>query len=405
MTRARRPGAAALAVAVLAAAVPGVAHAAPPRAPEEPGAWTTAAPLNPRDYDLRRGPGRGRAVAALGGRLSRTGVRALLRSRGHARLGGGCGRPARVPARSLVYCFDRADSATRTWVPQGVTSVSDAAAGEVWAGGVRPILVSWHNGGRVRVTFVDPDRRVYRHVLLVAPVMRGGRPTYTDVGVHAGGIAWYGDLLYVADTWRGLRVFDMRQIFDLSASRAGSTRHPGRIGLHGGTYHAHGFRYVMAQTGAWEFARGRARGGCRGSGPLRMSWTAVDRTSRPHALIAGEFCHPGRPRGRVVTWPLDALAGGGTVSADGGAWLPVNRVQGAVRTHGRWWFTQGRGSGTRGRLFSTRHTGRGWAPVRRRTISYGPEDLSCHRGTHRVFTVAEHPGRRALWAFRTASCS
>ncbi|GGQ42883.1 hypothetical protein BKA00_007149 [Actinomadura coerulea] len=409
MTTVRRPGTAAVAAGVLAAAVPGAALAAPAAA--DPRAMTAAraagaaaAPLDARDFDLRRGTDRSGTVRALGGVLRRTGVAALLRSPGHTGLGGGCGRAAGVPAGSLVYCFDTADSTTRDWVPQGVTSVSDAAAGEGWAGGVRPILVSWHNGGRVRLTFVDPDRRVYRHVLLVAPVMRGGRPTYTDVGVHAGGIAWYGDKLYVADTRHGLREFDMRQIFDLSASRAGSTRRPDRIGLHGGTYYAHGFRYVMAQTGSRHFARGRVGGKCRGGGPLRMSWTAVDRTTWPHVLIAGEYCRPDWPRGRVVSWPLASLAGGGTASADGGARLPVDRVQGAVRTHGRWWFTQSR-SGERGRLFSTRYTGTGWAPVRRRTISYGPEDLSCHRGLHRIFTLAEHPGRRALWAFRASSCS
>ncbi|MGC4954268.1 hypothetical protein ACLQ2P_13735 [Actinomadura citrea] len=410
VTTVRWPGVAAVAAGVLAAATPGVAKAAAAPAPvESPAgsaarAWTVAAPLDPRDFDLRRGTDRSGTIGALGGRLRRTGVGPLLRSSGHARLGGGCGRAAGVPADSLVYCFTRADSTARAWVPQGVTSVSDAAAGGAWAGGVRPILVSWHNGGRVRVTFVDPDRRVYRHVLLVAPVMRGGRPTYTDVGVHAGGIAWYGNKLYVADTRHGLREFDMRQIFDLTASKAGSTGHADRIGLYGGTYYAHGFRYAMAQTSNWEFARGRVGAKCRGSGPLRMSWTAVDRTTRPHVLIAGEYCRPNWPRGRVVTWPLEALAGGGTASADGGARLPVDRVQGAVRTHGQWWFTQSRG-GRRGRLFSTRHTGRGWAPVRGRTISYGPEDLSCHRGRHRIFTLAEHPGRRALWAFRAASCS
>ncbi|MEU9866672.1 hypothetical protein AB0C87_02360 [Actinomadura sp. NPDC048021] len=410
MTAVSWPGTAAVAAGVLAVAGPGAALAAPAPAPAPAraasaarAAGTVAAPLDARDFDLRRGTDRSASVRALGGVLGRTGVAALLRSPGHARLGGGCGRAAGVPGGSLVYCFDQADSTTQDWVPQGVTSVSDAAAGERWAGGVRPILVSWHNGGRVRITFVDPDRRVYRHVLLVAPVMRGGRPTYTDVGVHAGGIAWYGDKLYVADTRHGLREFDMRQIFDLAASGAGSTRRPDRIGLHGGTYYAHGFRYVMAQTSSRHFARGRTGGECRGRGPLRMSWTAIDRTTWPHVLIAGEYCRPDQPRGRVVSWPLESLAGRGTASADGGARLPVDRVQGAVRTRGQWWFTQSR-SGERGRLFSTRYTGRGWAPVSRRTVSYGPEDLSCHRGRHRVFTLAEHPGRRALWAFRAASC-
>ncbi|MEU8122705.1 hypothetical protein AB0C21_28680 [Spirillospora sp. NPDC049024] len=399
MTAVRWPGAAVLAAGVLAAgapAAPGVAHATDARA--------LAAPMNPRDFDLRSGDDLSGPVRALGGRLRRAGVSALLRSSGHVKLGSGCGEAAGVPAGSLVYCFDKADSNTRSWVPQGVTSVSDATAGERWAGGVRPILVSWHNGGRVRVTFVDPERRAYRHALLVEPVMEEGRPTYTDVGIHAGGIAWYGNNLYVADTRHGLRVFDMRQIFDLTGNGAGSTDHADRIGLYGGRYYAHGFRYVMAQTGSWEFARGKVGGTCRGSGPLRMSWAAIDRTTSPHVLIAGEYCRPAWAQGRVVTWPVRALAGRGTVRPEGGASLPVDRVQGAVRAHGQWWFTQSHGEKP-GRLSSTRYTDGGWAPVQSRTISPGPEDLSCYRGRHRIFTLAEHPGRRALWAFHAAACS
>jgi hypothetical protein len=387
--------AASVPLAGLPAAVPGTAHAT---APAE-----AAAPMNPRDFDLRRGTDRSGPIRGLDRTLRRSSVSALLRSSGQDKMGHGCGKAAAVPAHSLVYCFNKADTRTSTWVPQGVTSVSDATAGERWAGGVRPILVSWHNGGRVRLTFVDPDRRTYRHVLLVAPVTRDGHADYTDVGVHAGGIAWYGDRLYVADTRHGVRVFDLRKIYDLSRG-AGSTGHAGWVGLHGGKYYGHGFRYVLAQSSGWEFAHGRVGGKCRGTGPLRMSWIAVDRTTSPHVLIAGEYCRPNWPQGRVVTWPLAELSGGGTARADGGARLPADRLQGGVRTHGRWWFTQSLGH-KRGRLFATHHTGRGWASVKRRTISYGPEDLSCYRGRHRVFTLAEHPGQRALWAFRAASCS
>lgn len=383
--------------AALAAAVPGVVVQTPPAK-----AAAVAAPRL-RDFDLRRGSDRSGPIRALDRRLHRGGVASLLGSSGQRRFGRGCGKPAGVPARSLVYCFDRADTATRQWVPQGVTSVSDAAAGERWAGGGRPMLVSWHDSGRIRLTFVNPDRRTYRHVLLVYPTMKGGRPTYSDIGIHAGGIAWYGYKLYVADTRHGLRVFDMRQIYDLRASKAGSTGHASWVGLHGGTYYGHGHRYVMPQTGSWHFARGRTGGKCRGSGPLRMSWIAVDRTMWRHVLIAGEYCRPKGPQGRVVTWPLRALSGSGVVHADWAATLPADRIQGGVRTNGQWWFTQGRGR-KRGRLLTTRRDWWDWDRVTRRTISHGPEDLSCYRGQHRIWTVAEYAGKRALWSFPADSC-
>lgn len=385
--------AAGAALAAPVAAVPGVVHAAPAR----------AADPDLRDFDLRRGSDRTAPIRALDRRLHRSSVDALLNSSGQKRLRRGCGKAAAVPAHSLVYCFNKADSNTRNWVPQGVTTVSDAVGGEQWAGGGRPILVSWHDSGRIRLTFVNPGKRTYRHVLLVYPTMRGNQPTYTDIGIHAGGIAWYGDKLYVADTRHGVREFDMREIYDLAKSKAGSTSRSGRVGLHGEKYYGHGYRYVMPQTGSWQFAHGRTGGKCRGSGPLRMSWVAVDRTTWNHVLIAGEWCRPKGPQGRVVTWPLRALSGTRTVHADWAAWLPGDRIQGGVRTNGHWWFTQGRGK-KRGRLLMTHRGLWDWSRVTYRTISHGPEDLACYRGRHRIWTVAEYARKRALWSFPADSC-
>ncbi|RFS84785.1 hypothetical protein D0T12_14780 [Actinomadura spongiicola] len=394
-TGARRRDVAALAVAVqLAVLTPGVAHAtpAPPPAPTL------------RHFDLHRGPDRSVPLRALDGRLLRIGVDALLGSSGQRRLGRGCGEAAAVPPGARVLCFDKADSETRTWLPQGVTSVSDATAGERLTGGGRPLLVSWHDSGRIKVTFVDPDRGTYRHVLLVHPTMRRGRPTYSDIDIHAGGIAWYGDKLYVADTHDGIREFDMRQIYDLDRSKAGSTGHPDRVGLHGDKYYGHGHRFVMPQTGGWNFTRGWPGPRCEGSGPLRMSWLGVDRTVLRHTLIAGEWCLPKDARGRVVTWPLGALSGPGVVHADWSDTLPGDRVQGGLRTRGHWWFTQGHGT-KRGRLLSTIRDRRDWGRVTHRTISHGPEDLSCQRGQHLIWTAAEYARKRAIWSFHDDSCA
>jgi hypothetical protein len=399
------------ALAAVAAGVPAIASdAGPAAAPAGPATVTATiakapAGLDPRDFELRRGPSHAAPMRALDRVLRYGGVDGVIRSSGQQKLGRGCGRPAAVPAGSLVHCFDRADTATRAWVPQGVTTASDAFAGERSPGGGRPVIVSWHNGGKVRVTVVDPDRRTYRHVLLVEPEVRGGRATFTDVGVHAGGIAWYGDTLYVADTRHGLRMFDMRRIYDLGKSAKGSTGHSGRVGLYKGKYYGHGFRYVLPQSGSWRWARGKVGRQCRGSGPPRMSWISIDRTDLPHVLAGGEYCLPNWKRGRVVTWRLEALAGGGPVRPTGGAELPADRIQGAVRTNGRWWFSQSRGARQRGRLLTARSTASGWSGVRSRASSHGPEDLSCQRGAHRVWTVAEYAGRRALWSFRAGSCA
>ncbi|URN06400.1 hypothetical protein LUW74_25805 [Actinomadura madurae] len=406
VTIVRWPGAAALAagvpLAALVAAAPGTAHAAPAKRTAVAKGAVWAAPLKARDFDLRRGADRSAPLRALAGRLRRTGVGALLGASGSSRLGRGCGKAAAVPSGAQVYCFDRADTATRAWIPQGVTSVSDAVAGERWAGGDRPLVVSWHENGKVRITFVDPARRRYRHVLLVEPVMKGRHVTYRDIKVHAGGIAWYGDRLYVADTWRGLREFDMRQIYDLARSKAGSTGHAGRVGLHRGKYYAHGYRFVMPQTGDRRFVRG-ARPRVQGVGAAAH----VVGGRRPDPVAA-------RPhRGRVL--PPGPGAGTRRHLADGGAGgerdrprhlgatLPGDRIQGGVRTRGHWWFTQGRGT-KRGRLLTTRPGRNGWGRVKYRTISHGPEDLSCFRGRHRIWTIAERPNKRALWSFHASPC-
>lgn len=386
-------------IAIIAAGVPLAAPGAVVAVPDR--AAAAAAP-NLRDFDLRRGSDRGAPIRALDRRLHRSGAAGLLASSGQRRLRGGCGKAAAVPAGALVHCFDRTDSNTRTWVPQGVTTVSDAVQDERWSGR-RPILVSWHDSGRVRVTVVDPDRRTYQHVLLVYPTMKGKKPTYTDIDVHAGGIAWYENKLYVADTRHGLREFDMRHIYDLRRSKAGSTGGPGRVGLHGGKYYGHGHRFVMPQTGSWHFTAGPTGGRCRGTGPPRMSWVGIDRTTWSHVLIAGEWCRPKDPRGRVATWPVRALSGTRTVHADWAATLPGDRIQGAVRTNGRWWFTQGRGR-KRGRLLIADRDWWDWGRVTARTISYGPEDLSCYRGQRRIWTVAEYAQKRALWSFPADSC-
>ncbi|MFD0683305.1 hypothetical protein [Actinomadura fibrosa] len=371
------------------------------------------APAGPRlaDFDLRRGTGFAAPIRMLDRRLARSDVSAVLESSGQSRIAHGCARAAGVPSDSLVLCWDREDSTTRAWVPQGVSSVSDATADEEWGG--TALLVSWYARRGIRVSFVNPSRGTYRHVLLVQPVIRGGLATYEDIGVHAGGIAWFGNRLYVADTRAGLREFDMSHIYDLARSRAGSAA-GGQVGLYGGKYHARGYRYVMPQTGNWHYTSGLAPvDRCRGTGPLRTSWVSIDRTGgRRPVLAAGEYCGAKRPLGRVVTWPLRegwGLGGSGSLArASWAATLPDDKIQGGVRTNGYWWFSRNRDSGSRsrrGQLLLTYRTRAGWADVLHRAASYGPEDLSCFRGQNRIWTVSEHAGKRALWGTPAEPCA
>lgn len=86
------------------------------------------------------------------------------------------------------------------------------------------------------------------------------------------------------------------------------------------------------------------------------------------------------------------------------------RVQSGTASHGTYWFTRNvvvpKGAPAKpGKLVSVAWTAGGvWHNRDETTISKGPEDLSCWRSTSRLWTVAEHPRRRALYGVRDARC-
>lgn len=116
------------------------------------------------------------------------------------------------------------DQDTKNWYPQGITTSADALDKGTYEGH-RVQLISWHSdhydGGKrgARVSFVKQGSgrsKNYRHVLLVQP---SGDNSFKAIdGLHAGGIMWYGNLLYVVDTSGGLRVFDMDHMYKVDGS-------------------------------------------------------------------------------------------------------------------------------------------------------------------------------------------
>ena len=424
-------------VAVVAGA-PAASHAAGGGGHAGVTAAAAAPAPSPSDYVLRKGGApAGNALAGLDRKLKKSGVQALLNAKGNRKAThhGKCGGRAGVPAGSDWFCFNPGDTATKEWYPQGVTGVSDAQDDEQW-GGEQALLVSWYDHDKrtphksVRVTFVNPRTSRYRHVLLVWPYEQGGRgePTYEPVGthgkakgIHAGGIAWYGNRLFVADTTRGVRVFDMRLIFDLGASKNGTTKGADKVGLHGKTYYGYGYRYVMPQVGSWVNTKTTGKP-CTGTGAPVHSFLSVDRSQVPDMLVSGEYCGrddaPNQGRdGRLALWPLqtsgpakgDLLSdGAGKVQPRYVNRLPDSNIQGAAGQNGTWWFTHNRppkNGPSRGQLIrATWATGGGWTGEHRTTISYGPEDLSCWRGRHQLWTVGEHPKRRALYGMPDQRC-
>src|SRR2546430_2932449 len=162
-----------------------------------------------------------------------------------------------VAGLSGGFRFDDPDNSDCANYPQGITTSRDAV-GTANSGnydGHQLVVVSWYtkdgcsgDQARSRITLVDWDATYpnkYRKVLLVEPTGTAAAPDFKDIPIHAGGVSWYGDYLYVADTGHGMRVFDMRKI--LKTDTGGTADQIGRQS--DGTYYAHNYAYVLPQVG------------------------------------------------------------------------------------------------------------------------------------------------------------
>ncbi|NUR93036.1 MAG: hypothetical protein HOY71_53950, partial [Nonomuraea sp.] len=110
--------------------------------------------------------------------------------------------------------------------------------------------------------------------------------------IHAGGVAWHGDLVYVADTDHGLRVFDTNHLLDLRTAQ-NDLGDPKLLGRRGGKFHAFGYRYLLPQVDCWQPVTKGAR----------FSFAAIDRSTTPHTLVCGEYQETD-PNGKQTARPF-----------------------------------------------------------------------------------------------------
>lgn len=366
------------------------------------------------------------------------------------------------PDVHFSFCWDASDNAASgnyEWTPQGVTTVADAQADKYW-GSVQPVVTTWYQQQHgsavgqkckykknrkwaeqtcvkgVRISIINPNTGKYAHVLLVYPTVNAsGNASYMSVrtkqdsshgSLHAGGVAWYGNYLYVADTARGLRVFDMRYIFDLKAAGdKANISDKTKIGRQEGKFYSYGYRYVMPEVAAYTNSAPRTATGkyeCRNNSSPNTSFVSVDRTGTDH-LVTGEYCDraKGDTDGRVATWPLNGANGQPRLNAtcisslpghsqipcwhaDSAYAMPTDHIQGAARYDGTWFMNQSRGSSAGALLQADQPdsaTGllRPLAPGHYTAI--GPEDLSYWPGADAnrsgLWTLTEHFGQRMVY--------
>ncbi|CAF1382764.1 unnamed protein product [Adineta ricciae] len=402
------------------------------------------------DFQLRSSPNHAEllnCVGKLNEKLAKLGVKNILlqaNRQGTKSTNAKTCNPNATLKRNLTsvsYCFNPSDSSTIggnvEWMPQGVTTVADARSTQLW-NTKRAILITWYDKKSekptntdadqikgARVTFFDPETSKYQHVLLVYPYLNNkGEITYMSLrtiqkdgydSLHAGGIVWYDNYLYVADTARGFRIFDMRQIFDLSQTTNGNTNDKHLIGFQNGKFYAHGYRYIMPQINDWSNIIPRNSSmTCRvNAGSPTFSFVSLDRTDSDH-LISGEFCADKTANGdleksgRVARWPLDKQTGqpkltNGIWKADSAYRLPISNIQGAVSFENKWYLSRSQGA-KNGFLYKTKSINSTTGILQIENSYYssvGPEDLS-HWPTidgkaGGLWTVSEHAGKRLLY--------
>jgi hypothetical protein len=232
------------------------------------------------------------------------------------------------------FRWNTGDDEVPYWYPQGITGSADAVDGGV-VDGHRELLVSWYskNGKGARISFVNAD-------------------------THAGGIAWYGHYLYVAETHVGLRVFDLQHILKASVE---------------------GYAYALPQAGTF-----------RTTSELTFSFVSVDRATA--SLLTGEYV-AGKAGGRLVQWPLgaDGLVVPGGAKA---AWTaPIKQVQGGLLRGGRLTTSSSNGANA-----GTLLTGAPNANATSQPWSIGAEDLSFAPTSGRLYSLTEKPGQRVVFA-------
>lgn len=295
------------------------------------------------------------------------------------------------------FRWNTGDENVTYWYPQGLTGSSDARDnGKV--NGKRWVLSAWYHKTDARPTkgtrlaladISDPNNIKYRLMILVDPIEdSNGKAQYKEASydsgnaLHAGGIVWYGDYLFVADTAQGFRVYDMSRIF------SPTEYDKDRIGIHDGESYAHGYRFAVPRIARYKWVSGSCR--------AKFSFLGLDRSSDPPSLVNGGYDSSSHNK-KLVVWPLDPTTHlleerGGTTQASQAAVIGQTRAQGALRVNGSFYVSSSSQDGSDGRLYKgtpgEQNTSVKWI--------HGAEDLYYQRDTGRIWTQGEHIGDRNI---------
>jgi hypothetical protein len=335
--------------------------------------------------------------SALVSKLGTASVDTVMKNANHTRTG--ITDSLGIAGYQTGFKFDSGDNSDCTNYPQGITTSRDAV-GTANSGnydGHQLIAVSWYTKAgcdgaqsRSRITLVDWDAtwpNTYRKILLVEPTGTATTPNFKDIPIHAGGVSWYGDYLYVADTGHGMRVFNMKKI--LKTDTSGSSSAIGRQS--DGTYHAHNYAYVLPQVGTIT---------SHTTSGTSVVWSTISLDRVSSSIVMTEYTcasctnYPQRaPRALRFPFASGATTFAATTTASQALQLPWYNLNGVGSHNGRWWFNS---SGAKKLYYWTPSTGS-------HTYSWvgGGESLSYWEdasGPDLLWSLQEPSGHRNVFA-------
>lgn len=304
--------------------------------------------------------------------------------------------PGNVSEFRKGFEWEAGDESVPYWIPQGITTSGDGTASGTVAGR-KVVLVSWYydldeepgSPGEkgVRLAIVDPTGATikYRFVLLVEP--KAGNPaTFSAIPIHAGGLAWFDHWLYVVDTQKGFRVFDLDKILQVETPKD-------FIGYDAATsaYYAASYRYALPQVGAYT-----TQSACS----QLFSFASIDRSTVPPTLLSGEYCTAGGAcdalDGRLFRYKLgaDGLLPAGKSWPSDASYMGETQIQGATSYSKKYFLSSSAPAGGAGALYVMQQTGPsttlGWVD--------SPEDVSYDPMQGRLWSLSEALGARYVFS-------
>jgi hypothetical protein len=286
------------------------------------------------------------ALTALDGALPNVSLNTVVNDTSYDMTGCTAAEKASLPKAPVAtksLCWDADRAGTTTWSPQGITTSGDADDDGKW-GDDKIILSGWHgtdalgryNDARIQaINYNDPAKASYRMMYLGVPNSTG--TSFSAAQAHMGGMAWYGDKIYVTaegSTSTAIRVFSTKHILQMTDTTSNA------IGKTSGGYAAYTYKYAMMQVGYYTYAGGTCSMASDTGVPC-FSSMSLDRSTTPASVVTTEYFSDQSLHGRLYRYPMGAdyllAASSGTVAASEALRSSVGNMQGVLSHDGKWY--------------------------------------------------------------------